>query len=384
MNKKDIALLKAFINREGQDTSYHFALLRGLAEIVVEFDHLARRRKNNEMTLPLGLLVLKWVLYYFPIVDQDLPQIMGQGYAANKKSQLHFQAGLKQVTAYYAVRGGLQAFYNDLVRGGIGAAISRELIIVLRQIRDTIEETIRQSGDSLATKKYSIISYNKDTRHIMEVTRPARISPEFLVQNFGTFTIRRNFYEALRNFADFLTGTGSIIHRWALFTAHVDLSNSMPMNQALSVIATPVLQHDTSQARKIFEQIAGHGVDLRCVWSGRTLDHSNMVIDHVIPFSLIPNNDLWNLMPCHKSINIRKGERIPSPALLAGRSDVLLAYWAVARDFYQSLFDRQFRTSLVGFEVKNFEIKWADAGLSALKDRCRFYIEQQGMAGWNT
>jgi hypothetical protein len=377
-------MLKAIVNRDVLDTSYHFALLRGLAELAVEFDHLARRRNNNQVTLPLGLLVLKWVLYYFPIVDQDLPQTIAEGSAANKQSQLHFQAGLKKLTAYYAGRGGYAAFYTDLTQGGIGADISRELIIVLRQIRDAIEETMLQAKPIPATKKYPLLVYNRDTRHIMEVTSPARINPEFLVQNFGTFNIRRNLYEALRNFADFLTGTGSIINRWALFSSHACASRPVAVNHALSVIATPVLnQHDTSRVRKLYEEIAGHGVDLRCVWSGRALNKTNMVIDHVIPFSLIPNNDLWNLMPCHKTINTRKGNRITDPGLLAVRSEVLVDYWAVARDFYQSLFDRQFRTSLVGFEVKNYEIKWADAGLSALKDRCRFYIEQQGMKGWN-
>ena len=66
MNKRDLALLRTFINWGSQDTTDYFALLRGLAEIAVEFDHLARRRNNKEITLPLGLLVLKWMLYYFP------------------------------------------------------------------------------------------------------------------------------------------------------------------------------------------------------------------------------------------------------------------------------------------------------------------------------
>ena len=377
MHKRDLALLKAFINWGSQETTAYFALLRGLAEIVVEFDHLARRRNNKEITLPLGVLVLKWMLYYFPLVEQGLSP-------ANKQSQFDFQPDLKKVTTYYAGRGGYEAFYADLVRGGISAGISREVIIVLRLIRDAIEDTMRQLKSFPGSKRSPLLSYNRDTRHIMEVTRPARINPEFLVQNFGTFNIRRNLYEALRSFADFLTGTGSIISRWAQFTAQADHSNPVPVNQALSVITSPVLkQHDTAQARRIYEKIAHHGVELRCIWSGRMLDPDNLVMDHVIPFSLIPNNDLWNLMPCHDAVNTRKGNRIPSPGLLAARSKILLGYWAVARDFHQSLFDSQFKTSLSGFEVNNYEIKWADAGLSALKARCRSYIEQLGMEAWN-
>ena len=136
-------------------------------------------------------------------------------------------------------------------------------------------------------------------------------------------------------------------------------------------------------ARGIYEQIARHGVDLRCVWTGRTLDRSTLAIDHVIPFSLMPNNDLWNLMPCYQGINLRKGEYIPSVSLLSARARKIQDYWALSRDFHRALFDLQFRTALAGFDVKNFEIRWAEVGLTALKARCRALSDQQGGIVWN-
>ena len=384
MNKKDFALLNSLTAPDNQGSSYHFALMRGLAEIALEYDHLARRRGSNEIVLPLGLLVLKWTLYYYPIVDNDLPQKTTAGSEDAKIARLGFQPGLKKVTDYYGTRGGFEAFYADLVQGRIGAGISRDLIKVLRRIRDAIEETIYRMGQTHGTKRYTVISYNRDTRHIMEVTRPARISQEFLIQNFGTFAIRRNVYEVLRKFGNYLTGSRSLINQWASFSANAAAPDPVGVNKALSVIATPIIhRQDTAQARKIYEEITRHGVGLRCVWSGKSLDQSNLVIDHIIPFSLLPNNDLWNLMPCHNSINMRKGDRIPSGALLAERSEILQGYWSVARDYYQSIFDRQFKTSLVGFDLKNYEVKWGDAGLAALKSRCGYYIDQMGMESWN-
>lgn len=384
MNKKDFALLNTLMSPDSQGSSCHFALMRGLAEIALEYDHLARRRGSNEVVIPLGLLVLKWVLYYFAIVDNDLPQKAAAGPWNAKDEQLVFQSGLKKVTQFYRSRGGCEAFYDDLLKGGISAGISKDLIVALRQIRDVIEETILRMGQAYSPKRYTIICYNRDTRHIMEVTRPGRIIPEFLIQNFGTFTIRRNVYEVLRSFGNYLTGSRSIINQWALLTANATPLNPVPVNQALSIIAAPLLhrQH-TVQARRIYEEIARHGVELRCVWSGRLLDQSTLAIDHIIPFSLLPNNDLWNLMPCHNSVNIRKGDRIPAGALLAERSEILQGYWSVARDFFQLVFDRQFKTSLVGFDVKNYEVKWQDAGFAALKNRCSFYVDGMGVESWN-
>ena len=383
MNKKDFALLNTLTAPDSQGSSYYFALIRGLAETALEYDHLARRRGSNEVALPLGLLVLKWILYYFPIVDSDLPQQSAADSGNKNEAQLRFQAGLKKVTQYYETRGGYEAFYADLSRGGISAGISKELIIVLRQIRDAIQESIYRMDQTYGTKRSTLISYNKDTRHIMEVTRPARISPEFLIQNFGTFVIRRNLYEVLRKFGNYLTGSRSIINQWASFTANGTAPDPVRVNQALSVIATPLIpRQDTAQAYEIYSEIARHGVDLRCVWSGKSLDESSLAIDHIIPFSLLPNNDLWNLMPCHNSINIRKGDRIPAGALLAERSEILRGYWSVARDYFQPIFDRQFKISLVGFDLKNYEVKWQDTGLAVLKSRCSYYVDQMGMQSW--
>ena len=378
MNKKDLALLRDFMHRDNTGSSHHLALLRGLAEITVEFDHLAQRRNANELTLPLGLLVWKWALYYFPIAAHDLTQATGTGPRGG------FLAGLRKVTLYYRERGGCEAFCRDLRRGGVDGAITRDLIIVLRRIRDTLEDVLQQSGAAAARGKYRLLCYNRDTRHIMEVTRPERINLEFLIQNFGTFNIRRNFYEALRGCADFITGTGSVIYQWARFTAEAGGRDAPALNHALAVISTPALRReDTAMARGIYEQIAQHGVDLRCVWTGRTLDRSTLAIDHVIPFSLVPNNDLWNLMPCHQGANLRKGECIPSASLLSTRARIIQDYWALSRDFHRALFDLQFRTALAGFDVKNFEIRWAEAGLTALKARCRALSDQRGGAVWS-
>ena len=383
MDTKDLSQINAILHRDSKDSTYRFALLRGLAEIAVEYDHLIRC-SDDHVRLPVGLLVWKWILYYYPIVDKNLPQRNGEDPTNTKSAQISFRRSLKKITDYYSRRGGYDAFFNDLIQSRISTDVSRELIITLRQIRDTItDEPMRHMGYSISKKHFSIVSYNKDTRHIMEAIDPVKINPEFLIQNFGTFNIRKEFYEVLRTFGEYLTGTGSIINQWALFTSTANKSRPVDLNTALAVISTPLLnKHDTSLAQKIYENIVSHGVDLRCIWSGKSLDRNNLVIDHIIPFALIPNNDLWNLMPCHKTVNAKKSDLIPSSRMLNQRSTMLVSYWSVARDLHQALFDRQFKTSLVGFNVDKYEFGWANLGMAALKNRCNYYIEQHGVESW--
>ena len=68
--------LLRILRYESKDTTYKFALLRGLIEISSESLHLINV-DSSFVTAPFGLLVEKWVQYYWPIVEQDIPQKHG-------------------------------------------------------------------------------------------------------------------------------------------------------------------------------------------------------------------------------------------------------------------------------------------------------------------
>ena len=51
------------------------------------------------------------------------------------------------------------------------------------------------------------------------------------------------------------------------------------------------------------------------------------MIDHVLPFSLWRNNDLWNLLPAHPQVNSQKSDRLPTRNLLYRRRDTFLTCW---------------------------------------------------------
>ena len=44
----------------------------------------------------------------------------------------------------------------------------------------------------------------------------------------------------------------------------------------------------------------------------KNLQEGDVSIDHVIPWSFMYSDDLWNLVYCHKSVNSRKSNRIPT------------------------------------------------------------------------
>lgn len=64
---------------------------------------------DNWVNIPTGLLVEKWLLYYYPILESHIiiQQISGE-------ANLSFGNQLKKLISFYELRGGFSAFYNDL------------------------------------------------------------------------------------------------------------------------------------------------------------------------------------------------------------------------------------------------------------------------------
>ena len=68
MNSFSIKDLAKIIERDSKDATYKFALLRGTIEIIQENDNY-KSASEQGITFPVGLLILKWIEYYYPILS---------------------------------------------------------------------------------------------------------------------------------------------------------------------------------------------------------------------------------------------------------------------------------------------------------------------------
>ena len=82
-----------------------------------------------------------------------------------------------------------------------------------------------------------------------------------------------------------------------------------------------------------------------------------MNIDHLIPFSLTKNNDLWNLLPTTKTVNKRKNAKIPTPKVLQEKKKRIMYYWSLMREEYANRFDTEIHISLTGFQKDNVNLE---------------------------
>ena len=143
------------------------------------------------------------------------------------------------------------------------------------------------------------------------------------------------------------------------------------------LLARPSPDRTTALARQIF---ITSGVD-RCTWSYRPISPRRFAVDHVIPFSLWGNNDLWNLVPVDAGINGKKSDKLPHAELLLDRRGVIVHHWIRLRDAAPQAFDRQ-AAHLLG-RAPGTVMAWEDDLFGCLRQAVELTALQRGIERWS-
>jgi len=370
MDNKIFANISKIIERDSKTATYKLALLRGVIDLIQDNSPFIKI-KMERVYFPLGLLIEKWVLYYYPILDTDLkiPQI-------SLNRQLAFEEQFKKIISAYKDKGGLSVFYNDLKANGIPKALHDDFSSLVKKIHNTITKMpMRHIGYSLSKAQYSIFKYSKPKDRLINTKE---IDTEYLVNNFGWFSIPIEYYEVLKFIGSFINGKDSIIFKWAEFSINAS-KNSLSMNQVLTEILTdPITNRDITESKNLYNSILKSGGNIFCVWTGRLLKRYD--VDHVIPFSIWKNNDLWNLLPSDSTINNHKRNKIPSVELIASKRQMILYYWEMINKYQNLRFQKELKISLIGQQNIN---NWQEVGLNQLQRNCEYLITIRGFEEWN-
>ena len=323
---------------------------------------------GDRVHMPTGLLVEKWLLYYYPILESQtlIPQINGT-------ANLAFTLPFKELIEYYRTRGGYSAFYNDLKNKGIPAAIEDTFFQLVKKIRDTITQMpMKYIGRSLSEAYYAIFNYqNKRLR------RPQHFDLEFLINAFGSFSIPLDYYEAFKILGSFIGGQDALLFKWAEFSVNAS-GQELSVNRVLNeVLKSPITERHIAESKKLYQDILQTQGQVYCVWTGKKI--SSYAIDHVIPFSVWKNNDLWNLLPATGKINAQKRDKIPSPELIARQRDRILEYWEMLYENQHQRFKKEMQVALLGNHTFD---TWRDQGISQLQNSCNYLIETRGFEAW--
>ena len=360
--------ISKIIERDSKSTTYKFALLRGVIDIIQDNSPFISF-SNNRVHFPTGLLIEKWMLYYYPILESStfIPQINGE-------TNLAFEVQLKNIIAAYRSIGGFSAFYNDLKNKGIPKNLYEDFISLAKKLKVTITKMpMRYIGRSISNDFYSIFQFKSGTVN----KNPISIDAEFLINNFGSFSIPVDYYEAFQVIGSFISGQDSIIFKWAEFSVNASgktLSIEKIINE---VLKSPITARDVEESKKIYNSILKKEGKVFCVWTGKLITRYD--VDHMIPFSVWKNNDLWNLLPSQATTNNQKRDKIPSSDLIERRKDLIFHYWELLYENQSQRFQKEIQVALLGNNPFN---DWQETAIRQLQSSCNYLISNRGYAEW--
>ena len=367
--------LLRILRYESKDTTYKFALLRGLIEISSESPHLISGGCEL-ISAPFGLLVEKWVQYYWPIVEQDIPQKHG----GEKSKLLAFRGVFKTLTDVYARNGGYAQFRYDYHNKRLTESDQIKYFDLLRGLRQTIAKMpMKYLGQSVFKGLYGIVKEPKLPR--VEAPRHRELSPGWVVQHFGWYELRRDYHDAFQKIGGLLIGTDAILYHWADFTARLYRDSPTPeMFQKIFQTLTKTYEEDRQiKAAKQCYLDAMQREPIYCVWCGYRLSAQALVIDHLLPFSQTQNNSFWNLLPSCKKCNSSKSDSIATRETIERRKAQIIACWQIQRSRHPDAFEQEVRYDLVGFAECSIV---AETSVEYVTRRCDFLIKERGYYPW--
>ncbi len=299
-------------NREKKVATYKLALIRALCAIALTEFRRATFASMGMVRVPIDAIAERWIDYYWPIFESPvfLPQMNGEMIAHHHL--LSFATQLDDLIHAYRQLGGLPAFAADRRSGQVAERarpLHAQLLVKLRQ-------AIR-SGP---------VTYAKG----------AGSSPMFGYES-GNVLVPAQIWRELSLMGHWIQD--ALVLRWADLVTRLS-SGEVPADVVIARLITPASPaRENAEMRDFYLQQPS----LECVWTGCALDASTLAVDHLIPYSLWQNNDLWNLLPAHRRVNGTKSDLLPSRELLRSRREPILHCWSASSNAYPKRFSIEAR-----------------------------------------
>lgn len=361
------------IENDAASSTYKYVLLKSVINASQKYEHLVRF-EDARAIIPLGLIVEQWILDYMPFVFKDIAQQNNKTVLDNPITTIYNNIFTllhldKSVEWEYAYMQFLKASQNAFM----SQELSKEFLKLSKKIADKIVNMPMRYTGRFDYQFFTPQRYKFGSINLPENTN---YSSSFLVRDFGDFSISQQHYNIFRYLGQTLYGTSTIISKWK------EKTNTLNINQAITKDIIDKLSGDTLEVREtasIRNILEGSN---ECVWSGKSLRGSNYDVDHLLPFSVWFNNDLWNMLPTDRVLNQqKKKDKIPTRELIEKRADSILNYWNHYQQAMPLLFKSQIEVALVGTSVSQERL--LDNAIESLCKKSDYLIYDRGHMAFN-
>lgn len=359
--------IETIINRDRKTATYKLALLRALCDIAQTSHHHVRWHGGDTVSVPLGLVAERWLYAYWPILDAGIGQMRGRGAVA-------FKAAMQSLTEEFRPVGGLDAFHSAFLRNELTPRQKSAVDATLNKIAATIVVgPVTHAGGALEEDVPFFTHVGRQT------ARGKCATTQGAIDHLGRIHFRAEVWRELCLVGHWIGE--AILLRWAELT-HEITGKAVPVATVLEkLLVRPETKRDVDLASSLYASFA----NLQCVWTGQALrptgtDGKGFVVDHVIPFSLWHNNELWNLLPAAAKVNGEKSDRIVTRNTLRAAEERVIHDWQEVRRREPCRFDAEVSRTLLGRNAP--ESQWERPAFAALLDAVELVAIQRGVPRW--
>lgn len=343
--------IQSILAQDRKVATYKLALVRALCAVSRTEAHVVRWA-NGVVYVPLWSLAMHWLVYYWPFATPAfIAQIRGEHPDSTKP--IAFRETLRDLAARFG-HDGLYAVLRDIEEHPM------QYRATLKKIADTIRAGPVTYAGTSGPKVFGFSS------------RPGADEHDSLYGTFGYVVVPEPVWLDISRFDHWIED--SIIVRWARLTAEMNPSGTIGVYLPL-LLATPGDERDTGEVRGL---VSAASAPQDCVWTGQPLD-SRFDVDHVIPYSVWGNNDLWNLLPCLPQVNRAKSDALPTRRLLVRQSDSIVHYWRLYESQWGMRFTQQIGQALGSIVGQR---GWERQGLAGLEEVVERLATTRGLARW--
>ncbi len=348
---RSIDKIEGILNRDKKTATYKLALIRALTDIASTEYNSVKWYIDGTVGVPVRSIAEKWMVYYWPLFESGrfIPQINGEKETC--AMPVKFRKSLTGIIEQYRPQGGLSSFYNSYLNVKTGRDFAGEVESLLREI----EETIKKGPVQYAGGEEKIFGYNTKDKTVII---PADIWREMCLMWHWI--------------------GDALILRWGELTSRISKGEIKASEIIDLLIERADPERDTTVCRDLFSGVK----TLECVWTGVSIEKM-FDIDHVIPYSLRHNNDLWNLLPADPKVNNSKRDMLPTRGLLNKRRDIIKDYWNIIAKSYPARFDYEVKRFTGGSALLDERNNgWHEVLFSAVVEAVEFTAIQRGCGRW--
>ncbi|WP_415643800.1 HNH endonuclease domain-containing protein [Sphingomonas antarctica] len=314
-----LPLLRGIILSDEKSSTYKLGLLRAVARVAEYAPATAQPTGDvgdpDAVEIPLGLVAANWIRMYLPLVRLGLPQAPGNS----------GPDGLGFAKTGFRALADFSASAQDLRPGAMHTGERATLV----------RAAIGEAAATIAMMPANFMRFPNSERRVFHAQRERSRGRQMslsldvsTLREWGTLTVPGAVWRAMTRFGAWIEPV--LVAEWARLTRRYAARMGMAIEPGKVEAALEWQEplRSTVAGRAAAQRLIAKGRTVECVWSGCDLSMASLDVDHCLPWSAWPCDDLWNLLPADRRVNQhQKRDLLPSATLLASSRQRIVAWW---------------------------------------------------------